>query len=169
MKDKDQEVFEWPINLKKYYVGHPYHSGAEIAGALIYKGFKIAEWERDLLTRQLSVVSRARQLTLLSTSARRLGFKRMPNDVEKIYERAYQNNFALCPPELGPLLMLSYDDLPPKPSYFLLGMNPIIDHNGRHLIFVAHRADGGLWTRVVKGPGAEMPSLDDVWLFAQYK
>jgi hypothetical protein len=82
-----------------------------------------------------------------------------------IYIKAAELGLELCPPEVGPRLMLDYDQVFNREQFrgegFCIGMKPLSDSNGNPNVFGLDRIGDGCWLgRNWAGPGNEWSPRD---------
>ncbi len=110
---------------------------------LIVVGAKIGVWGDDILGK--TKLSRKHQtLYLVAPTVRELGF---PNGapLRDIYDAGLRVGYKLCPAEVGPQLRLRYMDQP-SGEVLRIAMNPIIDSDGKEIIFsVVQYDEEGFW------------------------
>ncbi|MFA5967133.1 MAG: hypothetical protein WC805_01265 [Patescibacteria group bacterium] len=112
--------------------------------ALKDKGFKIGDWANDIMGKPAFTVSdQPISVDLVLVTVAELGFPKGATRA-KIYERALELGFQLCPPEVGPALRLQYPDQP-NGEWLLIGMEPIADSDGDLHVFNVGRDDDYLW------------------------
>ncbi len=136
--------------------------------ALKDNGFHLCDWANDIMGKSAFTVSdQPISVDLVLVTVTELGFPKGTTRA-KIYERALELGFKLCPPEVGPSLRLQYPDQP-NGEWLLIGMEPIADADGGLGVFRVGHDDNGRWL----GSGWDYPdSLWDGsyrWLFVRGK
>jgi len=107
--------------------------------AILDRGFRIHGRVEEIL-QKISFSKERKEYNLVSFSVKNLGFPRGAN-TKQIYDKAEELGLEICPPEVGPLLLLNYlDQL--SDEYLRISMKAIEDSNGdAQLFYVGH--DGG--------------------------
>jgi hypothetical protein len=97
----------------------------------------------EIIGRPAFALSRTKsKLDLVVLSVFELGFKEGAS-IKDIYARAELLGFALCPPEVGPLLRLQYLDQPQR-ELLHIAMQPIARYNGDLVLLDIENGDHGL-------------------------
>jgi hypothetical protein len=101
-------------------------------GLLNHEDFKINPEKKELKLIKLSLVD--------------LGFSKGAT-WEEIIAKGEELGLTLCPPEVGPLFRLNYQELTghdqPKNEWVVISMNPISDPDGNDRVFDVSRYDNG--------------------------
>jgi hypothetical protein len=135
-----KEFFIW----KTVSIGTGEKDGKEMADTLSREGFYVSGSSdrygaRDILDK-VEFGSSPEQLDLVRVTPADLGFKEMPS-LKAVIARAQELGLNLCPAEVGPRLRLAYKDQS-KDDWINVGMVPIIDSDGRPIIFSIIEEDG---------------------------
>jgi len=98
---------------------------------------------------EFAVISEPEKINLIKLKVQDLGFENDPT-IEQIYKRAEELGLKLCPPEVGPHLILNYEEVfkreQPKVEYFRIAMKQITDSSGYSYVFdVRCSHDGQRW------------------------
>ena len=128
--------------------------------------FRLSDWASDILGKTaFTSATEESEVDLVKITVAELGFRKGARR-DQIYERAKQLGLELCPPEVGPQLRLQYKDQP-KDEWVLIGMEPIVDSDGRLLVFLVGRHDSELWLSSDGGFPGGFWGADDRWVFCR--
>lgn len=126
--------------------------------ALEDNGFDISYNADDFLGKTaFTVAAEETTIDLVKVTEAELGLKKAPTSFDQIYEYAKKLELKLCPFEVGLQLRLQYPDQPIGGASFRVGMEPIVDSDGRQHTFIeesdglgirldANWSDFSLWT-----------------------
>ena len=113
-------------------------------------GNRVSDYARDLLrSKDFITLPRQQVISPIIATPSVMGLIGTPT-TEQIYERADKLNWDLCPAEVGPHLVIAfnnkptYKDLPIKLPIWI-GMKQIADRYGSPRVFLLDRRDDGLW------------------------
>lgn len=84
---------------------------------------------------------RIEKVDLVKLTVKELGFTASAKWKE-ILSKAQELGYEMCPPEVGPILALNWDDQP-KGTWAYIGVEPITDSDGYPLVFFVERHDDG--------------------------
>lgn len=102
----------------------------EILKLLDSKAFPTKVWAVLMVKdRDFSICEQIKNLKLCFVSVRDLGFSERPN-TKQLHDRAREFNLSLCPPEVGPLLWISSEEVE---RTFNIAMDPIFDGGGMRI------------------------------------
>lgn len=106
---------------------------------------------------ELFINTPAREVNLVVTSLRSLG---LTDGVEykDIFAAADKAGLILCPPEVGPLLRLNYDQ--PFEETLVVGMQPIEDNDDLPSVFTVHHWE---WGQALGADCCGMSNVEDDW------
>jgi len=79
---------------------------------------------------------------------------------------ARERGLHLCPPEVGPALLLQYPDLIPVGYDARIGMEPFKDISGVDKVLLLQRYSGGLKLFVQRNV-SDFTMIDDLWVFVK--
>ena len=98
---------------------------------------------------EFTVINKPEKKNLIKLKVQDLGFKKNPT-TDQLYFRAEELGLELCPPEIGPHLRLSYNEVfkreQAKGEYLRIGMKQITDSSGNPDVFGVYcDRDGEQW------------------------
>jgi hypothetical protein len=127
-------------------------------------GMRVSGWD---VGKEFKVATESTSLDLVRVSVAKLGFKRGAT-TQQIYEHAKELGLELCPAEVGPQLRLQYADQPRGEDLFI-GMEPIIDSEGRRSVFCLGCDHNGAFLCPIEfgRSGDYIWDNDPVWVFVR--
>jgi hypothetical protein len=139
-------------------------SNAELRQDLTDGGCRLGSWGSDILNKT-DVAPEPADLDLVLVTVGELGFPKGAKRSE-IYERALSLGLQLCPAEVGPQLRLQYPDQP-NGEWMLVAMEPIVDSDGRLVVFYVARDSDGRWLYAAYGNPGSFWDAGGRWVFAR--
>lgn len=124
---------------------------------MLESGFRIGDWAHDVLhSANFALTQEKKTVTLVQITPHELGFASGAFRAD-IYERAGMRGLAICPPEIGPILRMEYNEQPYLES-IQIGMSLQTDSIGHESVFrVVHGGDHIKWLV------GDHRHMDDYW------
>jgi hypothetical protein len=140
------EFPEGKIKQKINKLGTGIKTKDDFIKALEGQGNKIHDWSKDLMS-QLgfteTITEKQTEQKLIILTVKVLGFTGSAT-VKEIFDRAKELGLKLCPAETGPQLRLQYPEQPTG-ERCIIGMEPILDSDGRPRLFSVYRFSDVPW------------------------
>ncbi len=123
-------------------LGTGFESVEDFCTAMCEKGICVSNCGKMMLKKLVpKFFKQSMEIELIEVSDFELGFEHGAV-VGEVYARAKRHGLALCPPEVGPQLLLQYKNLRHDCS-LLIAMKPVVVPNGPLSIFLVKRTEFG--------------------------
>lgn len=116
----------------------------ELEMALKSARHNVSDYAKDLLRNpSFTTLPEPQTISLVRSTVSAMGLSGNPT-TDRIYERADELGWDLCPAEVGPHYRLAYTDQPLN-EWLAIGMKQIPDSDGNPSVFRLGRRDDGSW------------------------
>lgn len=103
------------------------------------KAYEVGFYARELFENMQ--ISDKQDVDLVILTPADLGFTEAPTTTE-LFKKAVEQGYELCPPDVGPVLRVNYDDQPTG-EWLFIAMESITDSDGGPRVFRVRRDRGG--------------------------